>query len=173
MNQGNCKFTDVATPAGCDEKKESRGVAVVDLNRDGKLDLVINNNNARPTIYLNKIPSAGNWLSLKIKGNSEPIEHHGRSNRDALGAKVTVQVRDDTGNEKEIVRWVEAGSGYASQSEASLHFGLGSNSTLEAITIRWPNGNLETIDNDHLPELMNQECIIEEAVGIRRFPKSN
>ena len=73
-------FEDVARPAGADCVKDSRGVAVADLNGDGRLDLVVNNNNDKPAIYFNQWETNAGWLQFRLTGT--------QSNRDAVGAVV-------------------------------------------------------------------------------------
>ena len=120
-NLGNGKFSDVAHPLRCDELEESRGVAVVDLNKDGQLDLVINNNDAAPTIYLNRISGPGAYFRCNLTGAGVSESATMASSLDAIGARVEVdiQIADE---KRTLVRQVEAGSGYAAQSEPSLHF---------------------------------------------------
>jgi len=79
-NAGNGEFVDVARPLGSDSIKDGRGVAIADFNGDGKLDVVINNNNSTPTIYLNNLRKVGASIRIKLVGK--------RSNRDAIGALV-------------------------------------------------------------------------------------
>ena len=131
---GGGRFVEVARPAGADEVEDSRAVVPVDLDGDGTLDLVLGNNDAEPTVYFNRLAAAGNWLELDLVGT--------RSNRDAVGAVVRATVRLPEGD-RILMRQVEAGSGYASQSPSTLHFGLGSADHVEEIEIRWPGGAVE------------------------------
>ena len=131
-NVGDGQFVDVARPSGADGIGDGRGVAVADFNADGRLDLAINNNAQRPTLYLNRL-DAGNWLRLKLIGSS--------SNRDAVGARVALTLAG-AGAGKTLTRWVEAGSGYASQSAFPVHFGLGDSERVEQVEITWPSGGV-------------------------------
>ncbi|MEM7354667.1 MAG: CRTAC1 family protein [Acidobacteriota bacterium] len=132
-NVGDGRFVDVARPSGADGLLDGRGVATADFNGDGRLDLAINNNNSRPTLYLNRIADAGNWLQLALVGST--------SNRDAVGAKVAL-----TFGHRTLTRWVEAGSGYAAQSAYPLHFGLGQAEHVDAVEITWPSGEVVRLD---------------------------
>ncbi|MCP3963360.1 MAG: hypothetical protein GY719_36440 [bacterium] len=133
---------------------DGRGVAVADFDGDGRLDLAINNNNSRPTIYDNRLP-AGNWLRLELVGSE--------SNRDAVGAKAQLSFRTGDGAVRTLTRWVEAGSGYASQSAFPLHFGLGDASAVEAVEITWPSGRVARIEGGDLG--VNRIVKVEEAAG--------
>jgi hypothetical protein len=72
---------------GCDSLDDGRGCVVADLNNDGRLDLIISNNNSRPTIYLNNQPQVGNWLRVDMHGAVRG------SSRDPLGTRVDVLVK--------------------------------------------------------------------------------
>lgn len=150
---GDRQFADVARPLGCDAIEDSRGVAVVDLNGDGRLDLVVNNNNNAPAIFLNRVRQPNNWLQVKL------IASNG-NNRDAIGTRVQLKVADGD-SEKMITRWVEAGTGYASQSQMQLHFGLGDVSEIRAMTVTWPDGTQQTVNQD-LDRLINQTFVIQQ-----------
>lgn len=121
-------------------------MAVADFNRDGRLDIVINNNNETPTVYLNNL-KAENSLEIKLVGR--------RSNRDAVGADVRLTTVGKT-----MLRQVEAGSGYASQSMLPVHFGLGQSAMIDAIEIRWPSGQVQRIEGRALSELIANNRLI-------------
>jgi hypothetical protein len=108
----------------------SRGLAVGDLNNDGQLDFVINNQEDRPSIALNQ-RVAGHWLLVKLRGT--------RSNRSAIGARVTARTSG-----RSQVREVKSGGSYLSQSDLRVHFGLGDALTVDELTIRWPDGHVQT-----------------------------
>ena len=161
MNLGDSNYSDMARPLGCDEIEESRGVAIADLDKDGKLDVVINNNDAAPTIYLNRIASQDRFFRCRLKGDPKLGNSGFASGFDALGARVEVDLMKD-GEKVTITRLVEAGSGYAAQSELTLHFGLGAANSITEIRIAWPSGNQQTIDGSGL---LNREWLIEENKG--------
>ncbi len=139
--------------------RDGRGVAVADFDGDGRLDLAINNNNAAPTIYRNRLAASGNWLQLLLAGSS--------SNPDAVGARVSLTLAADGGQSKTLTRWVEAGSGYASQSDFPLHFGLGEASDVEAIEITWPSGHVDRLNGDDVA--INGRTRIEEGGEMARI----
>jgi hypothetical protein len=143
---------DVARPTGSDSIKDGRGVAVADFDGDGRLDLVMNNNNETPVLYMNNLKKSGNALELKLVGTV--------SNRDAIGASVRL-----TAAGKTMTRQVEAGSGYASQMMLPVHFGLGDAKHIDIIEIRWPSGLVQRIEGERLTTLMEGRRFVRVEEG--------
>ncbi len=137
---GTLQFTDIAMALGADDIKDVRGMAIADFDHDGALDIIMNSNpgdsgdatKARPTLLRNNIGSRRNWLAVELTGT--------QSNRDAVGAMVTIE----TGGAKQL-RLVSAGSGFASQNSERLYFGLNEKTQIDALTVHWPSGRVETI----------------------------
>ena len=150
---------DVARPTGADSAKDGRGVAIADFNGDGRLDIVINNNNETPTLYINNLRRSGNAVELKLVGAVGDDNVHVRSTRDALGAVVRL-----TAGGKTLTRQVEAGSGYASESMRPLHFGVGDADHVDAIEITWPGGRVQRIEGERLAAVgVNRLMTVEEG----------
>ncbi|PYO94200.1 MAG: hypothetical protein DMD62_06790 [Gemmatimonadetes bacterium] len=137
LNRGEAGFVDVAQEAGVTDRLDGRSVAMADLFNRGLLDVVIANEKGRALLYKNMgSPSPegrggqgvrpGRWLELKLVGT--------RSNRSAIGAEVTAEI--GAGRQRQVV---DGGSGFCSQNDRRLHFGLG-NQRLGRVTIRWPSG---------------------------------
>jgi hypothetical protein len=134
-NLGNGKFQEMTSQAGpgFQELHSSRGLALGDVNNDGRMDFLIANLDEAPSLLKSKA-SPGNWLMLKLKGT--------RSNRSAIGARVIVKAGNVT-----QMREVKSGGSYQSQSDLRLHFGLGRASKVDEINVRWPNGSLQSLSD--------------------------
>jgi hypothetical protein len=146
---------------GCDGLSDGRGVAVADLNNDGRLDLVISNNNTAPTIYLNHQGVIGNWLRVDVHGGPG-------QGRDPLGARVQVVVEHE-GRPRTITRWVEAGAGYATQSEHTLHFGVGAARAIESLSVSRPGRPTQTFTKSELAGVLNTTVSIDcQGTQLRR-----
>lgn len=147
--KGNLRFTDVGMAVGADDEKDGRGMALADFDNDGDLDIVINNNpgdsgreeRARATLLRNNVGERRNWLAMELIGT--------KSNRDGVGTVVVIEA----GGEKQM-RYVTAGSGYASQMSARLYFGLNDKPQAEVMTVRWPSGLVEKFENIKAKQLV-------------------
>jgi hypothetical protein len=106
----------------------ARGLAFGDLDGDGRLDLVINNIDSKPTILKNVATPPGHWLELHLIG--DPAK---KSPRDAIGAIVYLT----TGKLRQRQDVVSGGS-YASQHDMTIHFGLGAATGVDKLEIKWP-----------------------------------
>ncbi len=131
-NSGDGKFKDISEQCGpgCTEPKSSRGLAVGDLWNDGRLSAVVNDMSGQPMLLVNQARNQNHWLGVITRGT--------KSNRDGIGAKVTVLVEGHR-----FVQEVRSGSSYISSNDMRLHFGLGSSVEVKRIEVRWPNGNIE------------------------------
>ena len=128
-NLGDVKFADITSVAGEPFRaaRPARGLAVGDLDGDGRPEIVIVNMNQPPTVLKNKT-ARGNWIRIQLEGT--------KSNRSAIGSRVTVEA----GGRRQMAD-VSSGGSYYSQHEFALYFGLGAATKVDAITLRWPNGN--------------------------------
>ncbi len=134
MEEG--RFEDVAREAGAYFLDETmgRGAAVGDLDNDGDVDVVLNRLGDRPVLLKNQYPGEHHWITLELVG--------GASNRDAVGARVTLA--SPRGNQIAIVK---AGSGYLGSSDPRLHFGLGDESQIDRLRIDWPAGTEQILED--------------------------
>ncbi len=106
----------------------ARGAAYADLDQDGDLDFLLTGCGERPRLFRNdSAADNNNWLRVKVRGKAP--------NLDAIGAKATL-----TAGGRERTLMVRTGSSYLSQSQLALTFGLGDETTVEKLTIQWPDG---------------------------------
>jgi len=111
---------------------------------------------ARGTLVKNVSTSTGHWIDIKLVGAMRKGDAgkagSGKSNRDGIGAKVEV---DAAGK-----RWTAervAGSGYLSQNDDRLHFGLGSATKIDKLVIHWPSGREQTLENAAVDRVLTVE----------------
>jgi len=135
-NTGDWKFDEVSRTAGpfFEVKSVGRGAAFADYDNDGKMDAFIVNLGAPPFLLHNVSPGSNHWIELKLVGT--------KSNRDGIGAQVEV-VAGGVRQQHERV----AGSGYLSQDDPRLHFGLGAATKVDKLTVTWPSGIQQVVEN--------------------------
>ena len=132
---GAGKFADVSRDAGpvLSERTTARGACFADYDNDGKVDAFVVNLGGKGTLVHNVSTDTGHWIAVKLVGT--------KSNRDGIGARVEV---DAAGK-----RWTAervAGSGYLSQDDGRLHFGLGAATKIDKLTVHWPSGREQTLE---------------------------
>jgi hypothetical protein len=154
-NLGDGRFEELIEEAGqgVSDLHSSRGCAFGDFDNDGDIDVLVWNMNEPPSLLRNDLSGNGHWLKVQLVGV--------RSNRSAIGARVTVRY-----GSKQQAHEVSAQSSFYSVNDQRLHFGLGSE-TIAHLSIRWPNGNIETIPNVSA----NQLVVVRESSGIIRQQK--
>ena len=135
-NLANGTFEDVSISSGVWQMRAAsrRGAAFGDIDNDGNIDIVILNVGEPPTLLLNRTHNSNHRVLLKLVGT--------KSNRAAVGARVTV-----TAGKLVSMKEVKAGSSYLSQNDLRLHFGLGAEKSMATVEVRWPNGEVETLQN--------------------------
>ena len=132
---GGGKFADVSSTAGpvLSERTTARGACFADYENNGKVGAYVVNLGAKGTLVRNTSTNTGHWIAVKLVGT--------KSNRDGIGARIEV---DAAGK-----RWTAervAGSGYLSQDDGRVHFGLGALSTIDKLTVKWPSGREQTLE---------------------------
>jgi hypothetical protein len=155
-NLGGRKFEEVTARSGAAlaQRLVARGAAYADYDHDGDLDVLVTTNNGPARLFRND-GGQNHAVRIALRGTT--------SNRDAIGARVTVILADGSR------RWsmVKSGSSYLSQSELPLTFGLGPAGGVQAIEVTWPNGRVERIPDRAVDETIT----VEEGRGIvRRIP---
>ena len=135
-NNGQGRFVNVSDQCGDGllPKLSSRGAAFDDLDNDGDLDVVILNSRREPTILRNDSSRTNHWIQIQLRGT--------KSNRDGIGARVTVTAGDLTQIDE-----VHSGRSYQSDFGKRLHFGLGRRSAVEQIRVNWIGGGGDVVRN--------------------------
>jgi hypothetical protein len=135
-NKGNGTFTDISADAGSGitALHAGRGLGIGDFWNDGRLSAVISNMNDHPSLLVNQVRSTNHWIAIHTIGT--------KSNRDGIGARITVKAGSRT-----FVDEVRSGASYASSSDMRVHFGLCANARIDWVQVRWPSGRLEQFDN--------------------------
>jgi enediyne biosynthesis protein E4 len=149
-NLGDGRFEELIEEAGpgVAEVHASRGCAFGDFDNDGDIDVLVWNMNEPPSLLRNDLSGGGHWLKISLVGV--------HCNRSAIGTRVTARY----GNRQQSQE-VSAQSSFYSVNDRRLHFGLGTE-TVAHLSIRWTNGNVETIPNVAADQLVT----IREAAGI-------
>lgn len=112
----------------------ARGMAVGDIDNDGRLDAVVTTNDGAMHVLHNETETPNHWLSLRLVGH--------KSNRDAIGAEVKITTQH--GSQLGIVT---TSSSYLSSGDKRVHFGLGRSAIVDEVQIRWPSGVVQKLQN--------------------------
>ena len=133
-NIGTGQYSDLSEASGAFFKRRvvARGVATGDYNNDGAVDILVTCCGEGPVLLRND-SQRNNWVKIRLIGTE--------SNRDGIGAKVWVQT-----DKKTQFKEATCGGSYASGSDSTLHFGIGTQETFQSIKVRWQSGHLQTID---------------------------
>mgnify|MGYP001394869291 CR=1 FL=1 len=135
---GGLSLTNVTLDLGLTDINITHSSAVFDYDNDGDLDIYFSNLKAASVFYENTLivgrsSTNSNWLKIKLEGNI--------SNRDAIGAQIEIDT--DYGTQ---IRY-HTGVGLYSQSQQSVHFGIGSDTSILELRIKWPSGVVDTYSN--------------------------
>ena len=122
-----------------------RGSAFVDLNNDGFMDLVVTSLGERPRILINNALTRNHWMMFDLQGR--------KSNRDGIGA--TIKVVSASG--RTLYNHVTTSVGFMSSSDRRAHIGLGAETKVEYVEIRWPSGIKQRIDRPGVDQILKVE----------------
>ncbi len=134
-----------------------RGLAIGDFDNDGGPDVVFTVLNGPPVLLHNNVGNNNAWVGFELQGTA--------SNRDAIGAKITVLSGDGR-----IVRWITGGSSYLSSHDKRVLVGLGARSSGATVSadIRWPNGFIQRLSGI---EINRYHTIAEPSSGVSQPKK--
>jgi hypothetical protein len=145
-------FVDVSAQSGLvfQQRWLGRGLAVGDIDNDGRVDVVVSTNDGPAHIIHNETPTANHWLTLNLIGH--------KSNRDAIGAELKLT----TTKGSQFATVTTTGS-YLSSSDKRVHFGLGPETTAQSIEIRWPSGLQQKLTNIRADQILQIDEPASEA----------
>jgi hypothetical protein len=121
------RFADDAHLDGANRLEDGRAAVPVDIDRDGDLDLLVQNFERPVVLLINNRDRTGNWFQVKLRGT--------RSNRDAIGARVLVE-----SGGRHQVREIASSGGYLAGQSLVVHFGLDDARRVNRLEVEWPSG---------------------------------
>jgi hypothetical protein len=142
-NMGNGKFKDVSTESGkyFMTKRVGRGACFGDYDNDGDIDGYIVNLNDRGAFLRNNKGNENNWITINLTGTT--------SNRDGIGSRIKIT----SGGIVQVAQ-KKSTTGYLSQNDPRVHFGLAKNEMIERIEIKWPSGKLQILENVKVNQIL-------------------
>ena len=147
LNIAGRSFLDVSFASNADIDSDSRSVIAADFDRDGRCDLLVGNDGGGPLrLFLNRFPRTNRHVRIRLTGTA--------SNRPAIGSRVVLECGG-----RKIVRDLFPANGFMGQAPAELLIGIGTATTIEKLTVRWPTGKSQEFHN--LPG--NSEIAITEG----------
>ncbi|MCA9209371.1 MAG: CRTAC1 family protein, partial [Planctomycetales bacterium] len=151
LNEGNGRFRDVSSLCGeaLAERRSSRGIAIADLDQDGRCDVVVSQARSRPTLLRNESQPAGHWISVRLHGRG--------TNRDGVGARIRVMA-----NGVSQVREVHSGRGYQSHWGTEVPFGLAAATAVDEIYVQWIGGGEQVVKSPPIDRVVH---IVESGSG--------
>lgn len=131
-NNGDLTFSKMSNAWGFKDKINSNGVVYSDLDNDGDLDLVVNNQEEEAHIYRNN--TSNNFISFKLKGSEQ--------NKDGIGSEINIYAKN-----LQQSKTLYVSRGYQSSVTNKVHFGLGNITTIDSVLIKWPDQSVQRLTN--------------------------
>ena len=158
LNAGGRDFIDVSFASNADIDSDSRAAITADFDGDHDEDLLVGNIGGGPLrLFRNDFPSTGHRIRLQLKGTT--------SNRSGIGSRITLKLS----NGQTIVRDIFTPSGFRGQAPVPEVIGVGEATTIEMLTIRWPNGTLQEFGDISVDQLL---VVTESQATFERLPLS-
>jgi enediyne biosynthesis protein E4 len=165
-NNRHGQFSNATQSAGSgfSVPRLGRGAAFADFDNDGRIDIVLGNNDDPPSLLRNS-GGPNHFVNIKLIGT--------RTNRDAIGARVKVRSNGIT-----QLREIQGGGSYLSQNDLRAHFGLGAASRIDSIEVNWPGGASQRFQNIKADQFYTLEeggsrlhlAVARKPVNSRRYP---
>jgi tetratricopeptide (TPR) repeat protein len=148
LNLGDGNFSEASGVMGLDCIEDGRSFALADIDHDGRLEVIVKNRNGpQIRVLQNAMKEIGDSIVLRLQGH--------KSNRDAIGATVTLECSDLA-----QTRYLQAGTGFLGQHSKEMCFGLGKTSGSVKATVRWPSGLVQSFEGLE----RNKRVVLEEGV---------
>jgi len=146
---GNGRFEDVSRDGGpvLSERTVARGACFADYDNNGNVDAFLVNLGDKGKLLHDVSANSGHWVAIRLVGAMRPGDRNvaaasgSKSNRDGIGARVEVYASGKRWTSERV-----AASGYLSQDDARLHFGLGAATLIDKLTVHWPSGREQTLE---------------------------
>ncbi len=140
LNTGGENFADISGISGFDFPDDGRALCLADWDFDGDVDVWIANRTAPRLRFLqNNCRDHSRFVAFRLQGDGV------KSNRDAIGAQLVLHLQGDT--PVQLTKSLASSDGFLSQSSRWVHFGIGDQSRIEKLVVRWPGGDSETFAN--------------------------
>ncbi len=157
---GNGKFKDVSRQAGpvLSVRTVARGACFADYRNNGKVGAFMVNLGAAGKLLENVSTDTGHWIDLKLVGGMRAGDRGAtsgaarKSNRDGIGARVELVAGSKRWTAERV-----ASSSYLSENDGRLHFGVGAATSIDKITVRWPSGRVQTLENVGVDRILTVE----------------
>lgn len=139
LGAGGRTFHDTSGISGIDSAADGRVLALLDYDQDGRTDIAaVNANSPLLQLYHNEVRDSGNVVAIRLIGGATATDHQGWSNRDGVGAQITITI-----DGKKQLREQRFGEGFAAQNSRTLRFGIGTAESIDSVEVRWPSGRTQ------------------------------